>query len=192
MLPELNKKLPELRANIMKPFVFKTNPNYITVLALLVAFAAGYAFWKNMLLPAAALVLLNGFLDVLDGEIAKQFKRETKFGDFLDHVFDRIADVAILLGVTLNPNVPDLYGFGAIILVLLVSYLGTEAQALTKHRLYAAWLGRADRLLVLAIAPIVAIWFNQALYWAVLLILALSAVSFVQRFYIITQILRRK
>jgi phosphatidylglycerophosphate synthase len=191
MLPELNKKLPELRANIMKPFVFKTNPNYITVLALLVAFAAGYLLWKNMLLPAALLILVNGFLDMLDGEIAKQFKRETKFGDFLDHVFDRVADVAILLGLTLNPNVPDLYGFGAIILVLLVSYLGTEAQALTSHRLYVGWLGRADRLLVLAIASIAAIWFNQALYGAVLLILALSAVSFVQRFYIITKVLNK-
>ncbi len=192
MLPEINKKLPGLRRKLMKPFVFKTNPNYISVFALLVAFAAGYCLWKNLLVFAAALILFNGFLDMLDGEIARTYKTQTKFGDFLDHVFDRIADIAILFGLTFNQSAPDLYGYAAIIAVLLVSFLGTEAQALTSHRLYVGWLGRADRLLLLAIMAIIGIWFNQAIYWAPIVILALSSVSFFQRFYIISGILHKK
>ena len=192
MLPELEKKLPGLRTKIMKPFVFKTNPNYISVLALLVAFGAGYCLWKNILLLAAALILFNGFLDALDGEIARKYKIQTKFGDFLDHVFDRIADVAILFGLTFNQATPDLYGYAAIIVVLLVSFLGTEAQALTTHRLYVGWLGRADRLVLLAIMTIIAFWFNQVIYWAPIVILVLSSVSFFQRFYIISGILHKK
>lgn len=182
MLPELSSKFPELRKKLLAPFIININPNFISVIALIVAVAAGYFLWQNLLLPAAAFVLLNGFLDMLDGEIAKTFKRETKLGDFLDHSFDRLADVAILLGLTLNKNVPDFLGFATIIIVLLVSYLGTEAQAISGKRLYAGWLGRGDRLLLIAIAAIVAVWFGGALYYATLLILVLSAVSFAQRF----------
>ncbi len=182
MLPELSNKFPELRQKLLKPFIVNINPNTISIIALIAAVAAGYLLWQNLLLPAAAFFLLNGFLDMLDGEIAKAFKRETKLGDFLDHSFDRLADVAILLGLTLNETVPDFLGFTAVIIVLLVSYLGTEAQAISGKRLYAGWLGRGDRLLLIAIAAVVAVWFSSALYYATWLIVILSGISFVQRF----------
>ena len=192
MLPELSKKFPKIREKIMKPFLINVNPNVITIIALLMAFAAGYFLWQKDVIFAGILILLNGFFDILDGEIAKQFKRETKIGDFLDHVLDRVADVAILLPLVLTPFVPAYLVYAAIIMVLLVSYLGTEAQALTSHRLYSAWLGRGDRLLILAAACFLQIWFTQALYWAVLIILALSVASFFQRFYVISKVLTRK
>jgi len=189
MLPELSAKFPELRKKLMKPFVVDVNPNMVSIAALLVAITAGYFLWQNLLLPAAVFVLLNGFLDMLDGEIAKTFKKETKFGDFLDHSFDRIADVAILLGLTLNKNVPDFLGFGTIILVLLVSYLGTEAQALSGKRLYAGWLGRGDRLVLIAVGALAQVWFEQALYVMAIILLSLSIISFAQRFYAIVKML---
>jgi len=192
MLPELSSKFPELRKRIIAPFVINTNPNIISAIALLAAIAAGYFLWQNILLPATLLILLNGFLDMLDGEIAKTYKRETKLGDFLDHVFDRLADVVILLGLTLNENVPDFLGFGTIILVLLVSYLGTEAQALTSHRLYAGLLGRGDRLLMMTIGVLLAIKFGVALYWLAVLLFVLSAISFVQRFIVISKTLAKE
>ena len=191
MLPELSAKFPELRKKLMKPFVVDVNPKMVSIAALLVAITAGYFLWQNLLLPAAVFVLLNGFLDMLDGEIAKTFKKETKFGDFLDHSFDRIADVAILLGLTLNKNVPDFLGFGTIILVLLVSYLGTEAQALSGKRLYAGWLGRGDRLVLIAVGALAQVWFEQALYVMAIILLSLSIISFAQRFYAIVKILNQ-
>ena len=192
MLPELSKKFPHIRENLMKPFLINVNPNIITFFALLIAFAAGYFIYTGDFIFGGILILLNGFLDILDGEVAKQFKRETKLGDFLDHVMDRVADIAILLPLALTPYVQDYLAYFAIIIVLLVSYLGTEAQALTSHRLYSAWLGRADRLIILAAACFLQFWFAQALFWAILLILALSVVSFFQRFYVITRVLGKK
>src|SRR3989344_4673041 len=192
MLPELSSRFPELRKKLMKPFIANVNPNIVSVVALMVAFAAGYFLWQNILLPAAVFVLLNGFLDMLDGEIAKTYKKETKFGDFLDHSFDRIADVAILLGLTLNKNVPDFLGFGTIILVLLVSYLGTEAQALSGKRLYAGWLGRGDRLVLIAVGALAQVWFEQALYITTIILLSLSIISFAQRFYAIIKTLAKE
>jgi len=192
MLPEVHKKFPSLREKMMKPFLININPNYITVLALFFAFIAAYFIVKGDYLFGGILVLLNGFFDMLDGEIAKAFKRDTKFGDFLDHVFDRIADIVILMALTLTPFVPDILGYASIIMVLLVSYLGTQAQALTSKRLYSGILGRADRTMLIGAALIVALWLPQALYWAVVIMLALSVISFIQRFYTITRMLKRK
>ena len=192
MLPELSSKFPELRKRIIAPFVININPNIISVVALLVAFAAGYFLWQNLLLPAAVFVLLNGFLDMLDGEIAKTYKRETKLGDFLDHSFDRLADVAIVIGLALNPFVPDYLGYLAAIAMLLVSYLGTEAQAITGKRLYAAWLGRGDRLVLIAVGALAQVWFEQALYITAIILLTLSVISFAQRFFAIIKTLAKE
>ena len=191
MLPELSSRFPELRKKVLKPFIINTNPNTISVVALIAAIAAGYFLWQDYLLLAVGFVLLNGFFDILDGEIAKTHKRETKFGDFLDHSLDRIADVAIVIGLALNPFVPDYLGYLAAIAMLLVSYLGTEAQAITGKRLYAGWLGRADRLVLIAVGTVLQIWFNQALYFTTIILLGLSVVSFAQRFYAIVKMLNQ-
>lgn len=192
MLPEVHKKFPSLREKLMKPFLINVNPNYITFLALLTAIAAAYFLLQRDFLFGGILVLLSGFFDMLDGQIAKTFKRDTKLGDFLDHVSDRIADIAILLAITLTPVIPDYLGYAAIIMVLLVSYLGTEAQAQIKQRIYSGMLVRADRILLIGVAAIATIWFPTALYWTVVAVLLISAISFIQRFYIITKALKKK
>lgn len=184
MLPDLDKKFPKLRKKILKPFLIDCNPNIITGLAFLAAVVSGYLFYTNQIVLASIFVFLNGFLDILDGEIAKKYNKRTKIGDFLDHAFDRISDVAIFLGLALNPLVPDLIGFSTIIFVLLVSYLGTQFQALTKKRLYGGIFGRGDRILFLFIFGILSYFFEKSLYWGVILILILSMITFAQRFYI--------
>lgn len=189
MLDSLNK--PKLRKKIFGKLAVKINPNIITLLALLSAIAAGYFFWKNLLWLAGILVFLNGFFDVMDGEIAKKYGT-SKFGDFLDHTFDRLADTAILLGIALNSNIPNWLGFSTIIAVLLVSYLGTQAQALTKKRLYSAIIGRADRILIIGLAGITAVFYFDILYWALWLLLILSVLTFLQRFLLISQQLKKE
>ena len=191
MLPELSTKFPNIRKRLFAPLAVNTNPNIVSWLALVAAVLAGISIWQDYLLFAVGFVLLNGFFDVLDGEIAKTHKRETKFGDFLDHSFDRLADVAIVIGLALNPFVPDYLGYLAAIVVLLVSYLGTEAQAITGKRLYAGWLGRGDRLILIAVGTFLQIWFNQALYITAMVLLGLSVVSFAQRFYAIVKMLNQ-
>lgn len=186
MLEEIHKRMPILRERIFRPFVFKTNPNYISLLALILAAFAGYFFYSQKFLLAGIFVLLNGFFDVLDGEIAKKFGFASLFGDFLDHTFDRIADVLMFAGIALLPQIPQWLGWPAIILVLLVSYLGTQAQALTGKRLYAGWLSRSDRILVLTIAGILAEFYGIIiLYYALAFVLAFSTLSFLQRFFTI-------
>jgi phosphatidylglycerophosphate synthase len=189
MLDWLNRRMPGLRHAILRPFVCDVNPNTITFIALLVAVLAGLAFYRQLLLPAALLVLVSGFLDMLDGEIASKYGK-SKRGDLLDHTADRLADVAILAGIIAGGFVDILLGPAAIIAVLLVSYIGTEAQALTKKRLYAGLLGRSDRLVLVAAGAVVFLYWPWALETVFAIIFVLSAVTFFQRFVLLWKVLR--
>lgn len=190
MLEYINNKNPNIRRKLLGRFTTNINPNIITVLALIVAFAAGASFYYMILPLAVFLVLLNGFLDILDGETAKMYNRKTKIGDFLDHTADRLADIVIILGITLSSYIPNIYGYGLIIATLLVSYLGTQAQALTGKRFYGGLVGRADRLILISVFGIAEIFYSGALYYGVLILLVLTVVTFFQRFYNILKTLK--
>jgi phosphatidylglycerophosphate synthase len=181
MLEKIDKKYDSRK--FLDIFVIKINPDIVTSLALIAAIIAGYFFYSGSILLAALFVLLNGFLDILDGRIAKKYGT-SKFGDFLDHTFDRLADVAILVGIALSESVPVELGFSALVALLLVSYLGTQAHALTHKRVYSGIVGRADRLVILSIASILTIFYDKALYYGVWIILVLSIFTFLQRFLI--------
>ncbi len=129
------------------------NPNRISWVALLAAALAGAAFFfggPGPLILALFLILLSAYLDALDGKVAKLFGKASARGDFIDHVFDRYADVFLLGGIAFNAAYAHLWvGTLAIIGVLLTSYMGTQAQAVGQGRRYAGLLGRADRLVLL-------------------------------------------
>lgn len=168
---------------ILHRFIVKINPNYVSILGLVVAGIAGYLFYIDWILVAGLFVLLNGFLDMLDGEIAKKYKTSSKLGDFIDHTFDRLSDVLILSGIAMNYTVPVLIGFSLVIITLLVSYLGTQAHALTGKRLYAGIVGRSDRLILIFIFSFMTMFYSLSLYYGVIILLTLSLITFIERFY---------
>jgi archaetidylinositol phosphate synthase len=134
------------------------NPNTLTWIGLLFAIIAGFSiYFSNIwLLPVASLmILLSSLFDALDGKVAKIMRRTSKRGDFLDHVFDRYGDVFILGGIMLSTYCDQLIGIFAIIGILLTSYVGTQGQAVGVGRIYGGFLGRAERLVVLMIIPLI-------------------------------------
>jgi archaetidylinositol phosphate synthase len=104
---------------------------------------------------AATLILLNGVFDALDGKVARLAKRESKRGDFLDHVLDRYADFFIIGGITVSPFCDPWIGVLAILGVIFASYMGTQAQAVGIKRNYGGILGRTDRLVLLIFLPLI-------------------------------------
>lgn len=130
----------------------KVNPNTISWAALVAAGIAGICFYIGgtlFLLVAILLMILSAYLDALDGRVAKMFGKASARGDFVDHVFDRYADVFLLAGVAFSRYSSVAVGTLAIVGVLLTSYMGTQAQAVGQGRRYAGVLGRADRLVLL-------------------------------------------
>ena len=140
--------------------LIRVNPNAVSWAALLAAAGAGVAFFLGgpvFLGLAILLVLANAYLDALDGRIAKMAGKASVRGDFLDHAFDRYADVFMIGGVSFSAYCDLRVGTLALLGVLLTSYMGTQAQAVGQGRRYAGILGRADRLVLLFLGGLVQI-----------------------------------
>jgi archaetidylinositol phosphate synthase len=136
------------------------SPNTITWLALLLSVLAALAIFYSpsytwLLIVASILVMLSGLFDALDGKVAKLTGKASKRGDFLDHVIDRYADIFMIGAVAVSAWCNIYLGILALIGVLMTSYLGTQAQALGIGRMYAGLLGRADRIVLMFIIPII-------------------------------------
>ncbi len=155
-------------ARLARPFL-RWPPARLSWLGLGLAAAAGLLAalvrWTTPLLflPVAILVFFSGLFDVLDGEVARTSGRASVRGDFLDHVFDRYADVFIVLGIAVSSYANPLLALLALVSLLLTSYMGTQAQAVGQGRFYAGLLSRADRLVVLALAAFLE--FDWSLPW---------------------------
>jgi len=181
----------------------KIHPNVLTWLSLVFAFIAGLFFYfsspnyelANYYLYGAVLfVFLNGFFDAVDGKVAKLTNSVSKKGDFLDHALDRYADVFIVGGLALNSLWCDTrIGLLAIVGMLLTSYMGTQSQAVGYKREYAGLLGRADRLVLLMIMPLIQHillhydfqmpWDLSLLAWVLIYFAVVGNITAVQRFY---------
>jgi archaetidylinositol phosphate synthase len=163
VLDSKRKNVDPILSNIAQRLI-KVNPNLLSVLSLIAALFAGIFFYfsspqnelvNHFLLIAVIFVFINGFLDAIDGKVAKLAKKASLKGDFIDHAIDRYADVFIVAGIALSPWCKyNSIGLFAIIGMLLTSYMGTQAQAIGYKREYSGLLGRADRLVLLMIIPI--------------------------------------
>jgi archaetidylinositol phosphate synthase len=152
--------------------LINVNPNTISWIGLILAFLAGLILylsgrkdeWHWMLVLGAVIVLISGYFDALDGKVAKLAGKASRKGDFLDHVFDRYADMFMIGGVAVSAWCNPYIGIAALVGVLLTSYMGTQAQAVGAPRLYAGLLGRADRVVLSTLFPIIqfiALWLGH-------------------------------
>ena len=168
-------------------------PNAVSVAAMGLALLAGAAFalagrWPLLYLVGAVCVFLNGSLDVLDGELARRLGTASAFGDLLDHVLDRYADIAVIAGLAAGVGQYAL-GLAAVTGVLMTSYLGTQAQAVGLDRVYGGLVGRADRLVLVAVTATVAAFVGGSLYgltavgWLLVVFAVVGHVTALQRFY---------
>ena len=156
-------RLRPLVGPFLDPFVAVADrigltPNDVSVISLGVAAAAGWAFYLATpvwYVCGAALVFVNGWLDVIDGALAREQGVSSKGGDLLDHVIDRYADVVVIAGLAAGVGRYAL-GFAAVTGVLMTSYLGTQIQAVGLGREYGGLVGRADRLALVGLTGVAA------------------------------------
>jgi archaetidylinositol phosphate synthase len=128
----------------------------VSVIAFGVAIVAGSAFFAATPVAyvlGAVCVFLNGWLDLVDGALAREQEITSDAGDFLDHVLDRYADIVIIAGLAAGVGRYGL-GLAAVTGVLMTSYLGTQIQAVGLGRAYGGLVGRADRLALAGLAGV--------------------------------------
>jgi archaetidylinositol phosphate synthase len=133
------------------------SPSTITWIALPIGLLAAILSWFAPMgseggwwfLGSAALIGIAMIFDGLDGPIARKKGMVSRWGDYLDHTFDRILDAAWLIGLSASVYVDNFaLGFAAAFFTLLGSYMGTQAQAVSGTRNYGGF-SRADRTILI-------------------------------------------
>ena len=158
----------------------------ITAIGLAFAFLSAFAYaeWQfHLIVPwlAFILILLSGFCDALDGIVARIYGESTVFGGFLDSLLDRYADAAVFVGIIIVGLCYYWAGLLAIIGSLLVSYSRARAEAAGFKMESVGLAERAERMLILLLTTLIAIYWLPALNIGVIIIAALANVTVVQR-----------
>lgn len=199
MLTKLKKKVQEaLSAEARIAHRMGLTPNAISVagiiLSILTAFAYsiagippplflfGTVVQRSVWLFLAVLFLLaSGFCDTIDGVVARTYQQSTVFGGFFDSLLDRYAD-AIIYSAIIVVGLCDLpWGLAALAGSLLVSYSRARAEAAGIKMESVGIAERAERMLILAAASLVAIFWFPALNWGIIILAVLSNFTVLQR-----------
>ena len=77
----------------------RINPNFLTFLGLVVNIIAAWQFARGRFVAAGLVVIAAGFFDLVDGPVARETNRVTRFGGFFDSVLDRYSDLALFMGL---------------------------------------------------------------------------------------------
>lgn len=105
------------------------NPNIVTVISPFIAVLAAYGFANHLLIIGTLAILLSGFLDVVDGAVARYHNKTSKFGAFLDSTMDRFADAIIYIGIIFGGYCDWFIGVLAIHSAITVSYVRARAES---------------------------------------------------------------
>jgi phosphatidylglycerophosphate synthase len=128
--------LRTLEARIVGPVAARLAPylsaNVVSLLSLLAAVGAGVAFWLSLPVTGALLILANGFLDMLDGCIARARGTAGPFGSFVDKIIDKYADLLFLLGMMLGGLAHPVAVIVSMVGIPLATYINAAVESLTK------------------------------------------------------------
>jgi phosphatidylglycerophosphate synthase len=120
--------------------------------------------------------------NALDGMVARRRGVATRQGAFLNEIFDRLSDCAVLLGIVFSGRCGPAIGCAALTAVLLSSYCGTCSKASGGQRIFAGIMGKADRMAVVALCGVCAAVMPFEIWtWGMVAIGVGAAVTFVQR-----------
>ena len=172
-------------------------PNIVSLIGLMSALSSAFAYAVSQsqplwILMATVLFLASGFCDALDGVIARIFQQTSVFGGFLDSLLDRYADAAVYVGIIIGGLCNPLTGLVALAGSMMVSYSRARAEAAKIEMESVGIAERAERMLILSISSIVAIFWLQALEIGILLIAVLSNFTVLQRGLYVYSILKKK
>ena len=161
-------------------------PNIVSLIGLAFALLSAFTYAVTQdqplwILSATILLLASGFCDALDGVIARIYQQTSMFGGFLDSLIDRYADAAVYAGVIIGGLCDPLWGLAALVGSMMVSYSRARAEAAEVKMESVGLAERAERMLILSIASIAAIFWLQALNIGIIVLAALSNFTVLQR-----------
>ena len=167
----------------MKRNVRPDSITYITVLMALVAFLV---LTTMELQPVYGFfVFLVGFLDGVDGFVARESNLTSKAGAFTDSLMDKVSEMIILLAIAVAFEASSILGISVPLWVLLcmtgwllTSYSRARAESLGVTDLDVGLGARSERLLTLVIFS-----FLSLVIWGLVVVAVMGLCTAAYRFY---------
>jgi phosphatidylglycerophosphate synthase len=142
--------------------------NMLTVSSLLVVVLAGIFFASNKIILGAWILMLGGFLDGLDGPLARVRGIHSPFGGFLDSICDHCGDFAVYLGLLIlyirsDSHIEIILLFVAMFASVFGSHVRSRAGMVTIDTKSIGLFTRFERIFLLFICillgkVIIALW----------------------------------
>ncbi|MEM1646237.1 MAG: sugar phosphate nucleotidyltransferase [Ignisphaera sp.] len=164
----INRRISTIISLAMYRARFFIHPNIISLLVFLIGIFAAVSVLYGGIIQGAFLALLSSILDGVDGEIARLFKVQSKFGGLLDTMLDRVVDTLLIAAITYIIISRYVYTYNHIFIAIsvilatlallgstLISYLSNtieDKEYIAKLRNSFPWATRDVRITTLAIA----------------------------------------
>lgn len=184
---KLKKQFEAAVTGIVKPLGgLGITPNHLTVLGMILAGVTAYMYTKvpgnrDYFLYSAGMFIVSGFIDAIDGVLARSTGKVTRFGGFFDSVADRYSDAIVYSGI-IAAGLCDLWaGLLALFGSMLVSYARARAEMEGVNMAGIGLAERAERMIFLALCTLAAYWYPQVLNYGIIILSALAHMTVLQR-----------
>ncbi|MDQ6662923.1 MAG: CDP-alcohol phosphatidyltransferase family protein [Acidobacteriota bacterium] len=131
----------------------RIHPNVLTFIGLLINIWAAFLFAAGRFRAAGLVVVGAGLFDMVDGRVARETNRVTRFGGFFDSVLDRYSDLALFMGLLVYYASINRFFYivlTAIVMTgsVMVSYTRARAEC-TIPRCKVGFLERPERVVLI-------------------------------------------
>src|SRR5487761_1509491 len=136
----------------------RIHPNVLTFFGLLINIAAAVLLAAGRFRAAGFVIIGAGLFDMVDGRVARETNRVTRFGGFFDSVLDRYSDLALLVGLLVwygSINRPFYVVLTSIVMTasVMVSYVRARAEN-TIPACKVGFMERPERVVLLIIGAL--------------------------------------
>lgn len=136
----------------------RIHPNVLTFLGLVINSVAAFLFAAGSFRWAGAVVLGAALFDMVDGRVARETNRVTRFGGFFDSVLDRYSDLALLMGLLVYYASIDRFFYVVLTAIVMtgsvmVSYTRARSEC-TIPKCKVGFLERPERVVLIIIGAL--------------------------------------
>jgi phosphatidylglycerophosphate synthase len=159
------------------------SPDFWTYAGIVAAGVASALLALKLLGWVLVVFFVMFVLDMMDGATARAGNLSSKFGEVLDPVADRYAELIIAGGLILSGLIQPIWVLFGISGALMASYVRAKIESTTSLKANVGWAGRSEKTYILMAGIIVEMTGigPGAMQWALIIMGVLSHITAVQR-----------
>ena len=171
-----------LRAIIGACVALRIHPNVLTLVGVIINFAAAWQFAVGRFVTAGFIMLVANIFDFIDGKVAEAANLSSRFGGFWDSVMDRFSDLSLFIGVIylyaqLGRTDYVMVAAFAMMFSVMTSYTRARAESMIE-KCKVGFMERPERIVLVMIGA-----FTNRMAAILWIILVLSVVTVLDRIY---------